>query len=115
MSDKSVLEDEAQLEQAYMMGLEIKSKKTAQVPVIHWCKINAVEKLESTEWMGRWIPIIPVLGDELDIDGRRVLEGIVRHAKDPQRMYNYWATSETETIALAPRAPFIGVEAIRRP
>lgn len=25
-------------------------------------------------------------------------------------MYNYWASAETETIALAPRAPFIGVE-----
>ena len=29
--------------------------------------------------------------------------------KDPQRMYNYWSSNETEVIALAPRAPFIGV------
>lgn len=46
----------------------------------------------------------------IDIEGKRVLEGIVRHAKDPQRMYNFWATSETETIALAPKAPWIGAE-----
>jgi hypothetical protein len=37
------------------------------------------------------------------------LEGIVRHAKDPARMYNYWVSAETEMIALAPKAPFIGV------
>lgn len=109
LSDKSVVEEDA-LELAAASGLEIVSKKTTQVPIIKWCKINAVEKLEETEWAGRWIPIIPVLGDELDVDGKRILEGIVRHAKDPQRMYNYWATSETEQIALAPKAPFIGVE-----
>jgi len=33
--------------------------------------------------------------------------GVTRHAKDPQRMYNYWSTAETELIALAPKAPFI--------
>ena len=32
---------------------------------------------------------------------------MVRHAKDPQRMYNYWRTAQTEKIALEPKAPFI--------
>ena len=91
-------------------GVEVVAMRMASVPVIKWCKINATEILEETIWPGQWIPVIPVLGDELDVDGERILEGIVRHAKDPQRMYNYWASSETETIALAPRAPFIGVE-----
>ena len=31
------------------------------------------------------------------VDGKRILRGIVRHAKDPQRMYNYWRTIDTET------------------
>lgn len=109
LSDKQVVEED-QLEMAMALGATVVSEKTAQIPIIKWCKINAVETLEETEWAGRWIPIIPVLGDELDVDGKRILEGIVRHAKDPQRMYNYWATSETETIALAPKAPFIGAE-----
>lgn len=91
-------------------GVEIKNKRQAVLPVIKWCKIVGNEILERTDWLGQWIPIIPVYGDELNIDGKRVLEGIVRHAKDPQRMYNYWASTETETIALAPRAPFIGAE-----
>jgi len=72
--------------------------------------INAVERLEDYDWEGRWIPIIPCLGDDYDIDGKRFLAGLVRHAKDPQRMYNYWVSSATEMIALAPRAPYIGAE-----
>lgn len=109
LSDKSVVTKD-QLPQAAAMGLEVVAARKTLIPVVKWCKINGVEILEKTDWPGRWIPIIPVLGDELDIDGKRVLEGIVRHAKDSQRMYNYWKSSETETIALAPRAPWIGVE-----
>lgn len=91
-------------------GFQVVAERTSILPAIKWCKINAVEVLERTDWPGKWIPIIPVFGDELDVDGKRILEGVIRHAKDPQRMYNYWASSETEMIALAPRAPFIGVE-----
>lgn len=88
---------------------KIKAKRVVSVPQVKWCKMNGVEILDETDWLGRWIPVIPVLGDELDINGKRVLEGIVRHAKDPARMYNYWVSAETEMIALAPKAPFIGV------
>lgn len=89
--------------------LVVNTRKT-KVPVIRWAKINAIEILEETVWPGRWIPIIPVYGDEEDLNGRVILKGIIRDAKDPQRMYNYWASSETEMIALAPKAPFIGAE-----
>ncbi len=87
----------------------IKMRRTVSVPQVKWCKMNGIEVLEETDWPGIWIPIVPVLGDELDVNGKRVLEGIVRHAKDPARMYNYWVSAETEMIALAPKAPFIGV------
>lgn len=86
----------------------IKSRRKVSVCTIKWCKLNAVEILDETEWPGKWIPIIPVIGDELDINGRVTRSGIIRHAKDPQRMYNIWASAETETIGMAPRAPFIG-------
>lgn len=91
-------------------GISIVAERTSLVPVIKWCKINGTEILQKTDWPGKWIPIVPVFGDELDINGKRILEGVVRHAKDSQRMYNYWASTETETIALAPRAPFIVAE-----
>lgn len=85
-------------------------ERRARIPVIRWCKLTGVRVLEKTDWLGKYIPIVPVYGQELDINGKRVLEGIVRNAKDPSRMYDYWASAETEAIALAPRAPFIGYE-----
>ncbi len=91
-------------------GMQPVATRTAYLPVVWWCKINGHAVLEKTRWLGRHIPIIPVLGDELDIDGEVEVSGVVRHAKDPQRMYNYWVSAETETIALAPRAPFIAAE-----
>ena len=84
--------------------------RVSKVPVIHWLKINAIDILEETIFPGSFIPIIPVYGAELMVNGKRVLEGVTRHAKDPQRMLNYWKSAETEAIALAPRAPWIAAE-----
>jgi hypothetical protein len=70
--------------------------------------LTGAEVLETVEWAGRYIPIVPVYGEELHIDGRRRLRSLVRDAKDPQRMFNYWRTTSTELVALAPKTPFIG-------
>jgi hypothetical protein len=66
--------------------------------------------LEETDWAGTMIPIVPVLGDELDVDGKLQLEGVVRFAKDPQRQFNFMMTATTEAIALTPKAPFVAAE-----
>ena len=86
---------------------KIVKQRTAQTPKIKCYKINAVEILEEYDYPGKFIPIIPVLGEDTDVDGRRILSGMVREAQDPQRMLNYWTTAITEAIALAPKAPFI--------
>ena len=70
--------------------------------------MTGAEVLETVDWAGRYIPIVPVYGEEIHIDGRRRLRSLVRDAKDPQRMFNYWRTTSTELVALAPKAPFIG-------
>jgi hypothetical protein len=70
-------------------------------------KINAIEILEEYTWEGKWIPIVPVLGTDLEVNGKRHLSGLVRDAKDAQRAFNYWTTAATEAIALAPKAPWL--------
>jgi hypothetical protein len=70
--------------------------------------LTGAEVLETVEWAGRFIPIVPVYGEEIHIDGRRRLRSLVRDAKDTQRMFNYWRTTSTELVALAPKTPFIG-------
>lgn len=61
-----------------------------------------------TPWAGRYIPIIPIWGEEVVVEDRTYRRGVIRFAKDPQRMYNYFRTAATETVALAPKAPYIG-------
>lgn len=85
-------------------------KRTIQDRVVKFCKINAVEILEESDWPGRFIPIVPVIGDETNVNGQRYWQGMVRPAKDAQRSYNYMRSSEVETIGLAPKAPFIVAE-----
>lgn len=78
------------------------------IKTVKWCKHTGSEILETKDWPSQWIPVIPVYGDEIYVDGKRRLISLIRYAKDPQRMYNFWLTAETESIALVPRAPFIG-------
>lgn len=91
-------------------GVHVVDSRKSIVPQIKWIKMNGIEILDRTDWPGKWIPIVPVLGDELDIDGKRILEGVIRHAKDSMRMYNVMVSAEAEAIGLAPKAPFIGAE-----
>ena len=77
---------------------------------IKWCKLTACEVLEEGEWAGKYLPIIPVYGRHCVIGDKRKKFGMVRHAKDAQRMYNFWQTSTTESIALAPKAKWLLAE-----
>lgn len=85
----------------------IVKERTARVPSIKWCKLTSAEILEKTDWPGQWIPILPVYGAELVVDGKVIRESLTRHAKDPAQMYNFWKSAETEAITLAPKAPYI--------
>lgn len=75
---------------------------------IYWYKTNGAEILEETIFPGELIPIVLMTGDEILVNGQINYKGVVRNAKDPQRMVNYWWTSYTELVAMAPKAPYIG-------
>ena len=81
---------------------KVKSHKVTQ----HF--MSGAEILESKDWPGRYIPIVPVYGDEFDVQGKRYFRSLIHNAKDAQRTFNYWRTTGAELIALAPKVPFIG-------
>ena len=97
--------EDKQLRQIY--GKPKKSRQ-ADRKKVKWCKINGYEILEEQEWAGSCIPVVRVIGNEFEVEGRIYISGLVRNAKDAQRMYNYWTSQEAEMLALAPKAPFIG-------
>lgn len=89
-------------------GILVDQRKPAKRPVCRWMKLTANSVLEGPrDLVFEQVPIFPVLGDEIILEGKTIYESAIRHAKDPQRSYNYWRTAAAETVALAPRAPWI--------
>jgi len=97
--------EDKQLRQQFGKPLRSRPADRKQVK---WCKINGYEVLEERDWAGKHIPVVRVIGNEFEVEGRIYISGLVRNAKDAQRMYNYWTSQEAEMLALAPKAPFIG-------
>jgi Phage P22-like portal protein len=91
-------------------GITVVDKRETWRKKIKWCKLTAMEILEEGEWAGKYIPIVPTYGQEVRVDDKHKKFGLVRMAKDPQRMYNYWSTALTETVALAPKAKWLLAE-----
>lgn len=84
------------------------AERPTQVPTVMWYKLNGWEVLEKAEIACSTIPVFPVYGDEIDEDGTVTRNGIIRNAKSPKKMENYWLTSATEEIAMRTKTPFIG-------
>jgi hypothetical protein len=106
---KDELKD-GEIEMMAANGIIVVDERPSYKKVIKWCKLTAMQVLEEREWPGRYIPVIPVYGQRLFVESKRKKFGLVRMAKDPQRMYNFWQTSLTESVALAPKAKWLLAE-----
>jgi Phage P22-like portal protein len=93
-----------------LAGLSVIDERSSFKKTIKWKKMTAIEVIEEQDWPGRHIPVIPCYGRHVVIGNKRKKFGMIRNAKDPQRMYNFWQTSLTESIALAPKAKWIMAE-----
>ncbi len=91
-------------------GISIVGERDSYKRAVEWYKLSAIAILERNTILGKHIPIIPVYGERKWIDGKIEVFGIVRNARDPQRMINYWQTSITESVALAPKAKWVMAE-----
>ena len=106
--NRSILNGSPEDQQLKAAGLKPIKSRLVDVKKVKCLKINGYEILESADWAGEYIPVIRVIGNEFEVEGRLYISGLVRNAKDAQRMYNYWVSQEAEMLALAPKAPFIG-------
>jgi len=91
-------------------GLQVIDERESFRKAVKWVKMTAMEILEEKTWAGKYIPVVPCYGAQVIVDDKRKKYGLVRFAKDPQRMYNFWRTSMTESIALAPKAKWLLAE-----
>lgn len=89
-------------------GITVVGERDTKTNKVKQKIISGAEVLEENEWAGKYIPIVPVYGDEVMVEGKRHWISLTRWAKDPQQMFNYWRTASTELVALAPKAPYLG-------
>ena len=94
-------------------GIQIHGERQIETYVVDQCILNGQETLtEKTRWAGKYIPIIPVYGEEVNLKGKRSLRSMIHRARDAQRQMNFWETAATEIVANSTRAPWIGEEGV---
>ncbi len=95
--------------QAQQLGFQpiVTAQYTVEDRTVDWCLMTGSDILESTEVLTRWVPLIPVYGNVLWIDGKRYVCGLTRQLMDGQRAKNYERSAQIEMIALQPKSPFI--------
>jgi hypothetical protein len=102
-----LLEDNRVVEKLEEGQTPVRTRKVQSYKIM-WYLLSGDRILDSREWLGKkYIPIIPVWGKELNVAGKRYIRGLIRNAKDPQRMYNYWQSCDTETVTLQPKSPWL--------
>ena len=88
--------------------MPFKRNRDVECKKVMFCKINGNQILEGpTEWPGKYIPIVPCLGEEVWIEGERILRSAIRFAIEPQKLYNWARSNNMETMALAPKQPWV--------
>jgi len=112
MSDGSSMwidEIEPVVDELLEKGISIVRTRKVKTFKVMWRKISAYNVLEGpVEIPCTTIPVVPVWGKSISIKTRKIYLSAIRHSKDAQRMANYWDSAATETVALAPKAPFVG-------
>ena len=110
---RSVWMDELEpiVDELLEVGVSIVRTRKSKTHKVMWRKITGLDVLEGpVELKVSTIPVVPVWGEMLIIKKRVIYSSIIRHAKDAQRMANFWDSASAEKVALAPKAPYIGAE-----
>lgn len=85
-------------------------KRKTKSRIVRRYKMSGADILEETTFPSKYIPLVPVYGEEIWIDGKRHIMSLIRKSKSAQKMFNYWKSLETELLMKAPNAPVMAAE-----
>lgn len=104
-----IIEVEGQKALMQMQGqpIPIVAERKTMCDRVKWSLVCGHKVIETKEWAGKYIPIVGVWGNEYWVDGKIIYKSAVRDARDPQKVYNWMRSTEVETVANAPRQPFL--------
>lgn len=109
LSDGRVIdsdEEQSVLDELEEQGVTVRKTRKVKSHKIEMYLMDGSGILEDAkDWAGKFIPLIPVYGRQSHIEGQTYTRGIVRFAKDANRIYNYETSSIVETNSLTPKDP----------
>lgn len=84
--------------------------ESRQLPTtkVMWCRMTGGEILEESEWLGKYLPIVPCYGNESNIEGKTLYTGLITSAIDAMMLYNFSRTAVAEGLGLSNKVPYIG-------
>lgn len=94
------------------LGLTVVDQRDVTAYKVKCYKMTAIEVLEDFDWQGQHIPLVPVIGEEVEIGSEVFRHGLIHHAKDGQRSYNFARSAMMEHVASQPKAPYIATAAM---
>lgn len=95
------------LPQGVIIGEKPIKTRSSKKRIVKWYKLSGKEVLDEREFPSKYIPFARVVGNEWEVDGKSYISGLVRNAKDSQRMYNVAQSAIVERVMQAPKAPWI--------
>jgi len=81
--------------------------RTVDSHEITWFKLAGNEIIDREKWPGKYIPIVPFIGEETVVDGQMDRKGHTRSMIDAQRIYNYWSSAAVEQVAMQTKSPYV--------
>ncbi len=84
--------------------------KRGKKAVIRAYLFSGEKCLAASVFHGSYIPYVPVYGKVMWVNGKRIVSGLIRNARDAQRRVDYWASKEMEYLNMGIIAPVMAVE-----
>lgn len=104
-----VEEESTTIRQFDAMG-EVINEREVINRTVKKCIIDGSRILSRTTWLGKWLPMVPVLGKEVVVDNKRKLFSAVHFSLDSQKLINATGSGIAEQLQLASRAPWVGAK-----
>ena len=101
---KPIIDDLEEQAKDPTSGVRMREEETLKV---EWFYIVGNHIVERTIWPGETIPLVPMIAEEVIIDGVYDWKSHTRAMIDPQRMYNFWSSTAVEYGANQTKTPWI--------
>jgi hypothetical protein len=91
-------------------GLTVVKTRPTKIRKVMWYLLSEHTVLDREELVFSSIPIVPILGQDYVVDNKKRYYSLIRDSIDPQRLYNFWKSSEAELLMLTPKAVWMGAK-----